>query len=146
MNAPHLLRKYPLCIPLRLHCCYSSTHWYRSKPYQLCILSMTWNLHQTLSKLVSVHVSRRITLQDNKLSLSYKKAHHNLHSHCTFPKYPTQWEAQTGLQKAIWELTLHRKQKYHQHNPRPSSFVTDDTSDHFSWSSETETEAKCWRF
>ena len=40
------------------------------------------NSSPTLSKLVCVQVSRRITLLDNKLALSTKNSHHNLNSRC----------------------------------------------------------------
>ena len=38
------------------------------------------NILQTRSKLLYVQMSRRITLQDNNLSLSTKEPHHNLYS------------------------------------------------------------------
>lgn len=47
------------------------------------------NLHQNLSKLDYVQLSKRITLQDNTLSLSTQKSHHKLYSCYAFKKlYP----------------------------------------------------------
>ena len=54
--------------------------------YLLCILFlywMIWNLHWTLSNILCVQVSRRITLEDNNLSLSTRNLHHNLYSRWT---------------------------------------------------------------
>ena len=85
------------------------SHLYASSMFVIAVsLNTRWQeMFIKLFPSYFVWVSTRITLQDNKLSLSTKKSHHNLYPHCTFfkenIKNPHVREAQFGLQKC-WEI------------------------------------------